>query len=208
MAFVPAPGVARVEMIYLQNQQRIQNVFHVKVDATGPLTEADLDAVRELFRAWHVNNLRGQQTSLLVLQQIEVRDMTTEDGLAKIYPCTVSCGGGAGASSNLPNSATIAVKWASGYAGRSRRGRTFHCGLSQAGVTGNQITTAYQGTLQTAYTALIGAVEGAGYELVVYSRISDGVQRQEALITPIASASVEINIDSQRRRLTGPGRGE
>jgi len=206
MGFVVAPGVARVEMIYLHHLQFVENVFHVQVDPTGPLTEAELDAVRDTFRLWHVNNLRSQQTTAAILQRIEVRDMTAADALAKVYPCTVNCAG-TFAGTGTPGGTTIAIKWTTGYAGRSRRGRTYHIGMGVNMITANQINAGTQASLQTAYTALITACNAASTPLVVYSRHSGGVDRDIAVITPIASASVDANIDSMRRRLTGEGRG-
>jgi len=206
MGFVIAPGVARVELIFLQNAQYVQNVYHVQVDPTGPLTEADLDAVRATFVTWHQTNLRPAQGAFAILQRIEVRDMTVADGLAKVYPCTTNCSG-SGAGSANPGNVTIAVKWTTGYSGRSRRGRTFHVGLVQNVTTGNQITTGHQTLLQTAYSALITACNTAGTPLVVYSRVSGGASRDIALLTPITNATVDINVDSMRRRLTGEGRG-
>lgn len=208
MPFVPAPGVARVELIYLSLQQRVENVFHVSVAPPGPLSEAQLDAVRNTFNTWYGTNLRAVVSSQAVLQQIEVRDMTTQDALAKIYPCTSNCAGGDAAGAVVPNNVTVAVKWGTGYAGRSRRGRTFHIAMNVNKIFGNQITAAYQTSLQTAYTALITACNAAGTPLVIYSRVGNHVPRTSALLTPVLSATVEINIDSMRRRLTGPGRGE
>lgn len=206
MAFVPAPGVARVELIYLHHSQFVENVFHVQVDPTGPLTEAELDAVRETFRLWHVNNLRAIQTSAANLQRIEVRDMTTATSLAKVYPCTINCVG-TSAGSGTPGGTTVAVKWTTGYAGRSRRGRTYHIGIGVNSITGNQISAGFQAAAQAAYTALITQCNAAATPLVVYSRVSNGIDRVVALITPIAAASVDLNVDSMRRRLTGEGRG-
>lgn len=208
MAFVPASGVARAELIYLQHGQRVENVFHIRVQAQGPLTEAQLDSVAALVKSWRDTNLRPSQHNLVVLQQTEVRDMTSADALAKIYPCVTNCAGGLASGGIHPGNVTVAIKWGTGYAGRSRRGRTFHVGLGQGATTGNQLIAGTQSTLQAAYQALITACTAAGYTLVVYSRVNQGVQRQDALLTPILSASVEVNLDSMRRRLTGPGRGE
>jgi len=205
--FVPAPGVARVELIYLQHSQTVENVYHVKVAAGGPLTEAQLDALKVVFQAWWENNLRAQTPLSAVLQRYEVRDMTAQDALAKIYPCTANCIGGSGANA-LPGNVTVAVKWGTGFAGRSRRGRTYHIGLWSAAITGNALTATAQTNIQAAYANLITRLTTAATPLVIYSRMSAGVYRSSALITEVTSATVDPNTDSQRRRLTGPGRGD
>jgi hypothetical protein len=206
--FVPASGVARVELIFLYQGQRIENVFHIQAQPSGPLPESALDSANTRFDAWWKGSMRGHTTAGAVLQQIEVRDMTVADGLAKIYPCLVNCAGTQAGGINMPGNVTVAVKWGTGYAGRSRRGRTFHIGLNGVYSAGNVLTVGAQTALQIGYDALRTQLNSAGTPLVIYSRVSNYVYRSAALITPVTSCSVEINLDSMRRRLTGPGRGD
>jgi hypothetical protein len=59
----------------------------------------------------------------------------------------------------------------------------------------------------SAFQAYQAAMNTAGYNLVVLSRIQDGVPRDLALAQTVTSIlTTDLFIDSQRRRLTGRGR--
>lgn len=208
MAFIPAVNTARVEMVFSQGAQIVENVYHV-LNSTG-WDVPGLQLLGLTFIDWWNDNLRTQSSDNLSLNNVKVRDMTTASspavevatGLPLVGTSTVP----------LPNSSTLAVKWITGLAGRSFRGRTYHLGLSQGTlVNPNQITAAFHTILQDAYDALVAAVIAGGAELVVasfFSGVGSGgapIPRSTAVLTPIISAAVNNVLDSQRRRL--PERG-
>ncbi len=203
-AFIPANKVVNVQLIIDAAGQKVQNVYNVL--APNAVVEADLDRIKNKFVDWATNNWKPNSSAGCSLALMVLRDQTVENGLAKEYPISPAIVGTAGGG-NLPLSVTAAIKWSSGLAGRSYRGRTYHIGLVPGHANGNQLQTGHAVTLQAMYAALITKLN-AGLvvdKLVVVSRCNGGVWRTNAITTPIASASVDINLDSQRRRLTGRG---
>jgi hypothetical protein len=204
MPFIPAANTAKVEMIFLDQGQRCENVYHVQFDA--PPSETDLTNLATSFRDWwdvEMQPLTAHDVSLVL---ILARDLTTEGAVAIEFSDGLPLEGtGAGP---LPNNVTVAVKWSTGLSGRSFRGRTYMIGLPNNSIdpdNTNQLLTSYQSSLDAAFELLIDTVEDAGNDLVVASFFHDNAPRVSAVLTKIVAASIDINIDSQRRRLAGRG---
>jgi hypothetical protein len=138
---------------------------------------------------------------------VSVRDLTTESGLA-IERTTGLPLIGTNASPQLPNNVTVAVKWSTGFAGRSFRGRTYHIGMPENSTVSNQVSAGPLADLNTAYAALIGVppATDASMTLVVVSKFHANAPRLAGVTTPILARSINPTIDSQRRRL--PERGK
>lgn len=205
MPFVPTANVISVELITLVNGQLVENVWNV-LSGTTPVAEAALDRIQAKFEVWRVASLRARQGTACVAQKWALRDLTSEASFAKEYPVTANAAGTI-ANSILPNNCTIAIKWSTGLAGRSFRGRTFHVGLTLGQYNSNLINTGEQASLITCYTALRTGLLGGGTTdtLVVLSKWEDGALRSAGVATPITGVTVEANLDSQRRRLNTRG---
>lgn len=204
MAFQPVPNTASVEMIFGSNGSIVENVFHVEKDA--PWTAVELQALAQAFEGWWRTELASTQPPTLALQRTDARDLTTASGAFHSEPCVGACQGTA-LDVALPNNVTAAVKWTTGLAGRSQRGRTYHIGLTEAAVVGDNLIESARATLQTAYNELIATINALGgtYDLVVVSRVTNGLPRPVGQTTPITSAQLDNSVDSQRRRLIGRG---
>jgi hypothetical protein len=83
----------------------------------------------------------------------------------------------------LPAQNTIALSWRTGFTGRSKRGRTFHVGLSEASVEGSFILTTPALATLAAYENLITLLQAAGYDLGVLSYVTAGAPRVTPLFT-------------------------
>lgn len=209
MPFIPAENTARVEMVFSQNGQIVENVYHVAF--AGSISPTMLTDMCAIFKAWWVTNLQGGVSNTVSLNVIKARDLTTSSGSAVEYTTGLPLVGGSSLHA-LPNNSTLAIKWSTGLAGRSFRGRTYHVGLTVGDLLdGNHLTTASQTAYTTEYQALVGDVEAGDANLVVASFYSgvDGlgkpIPRSSAVITNIDNAIVNATLDSQRRRL--PERG-
>jgi hypothetical protein len=101
---------------------------------------------------------------------------------------------------------TAAISWRTAKRGRSYRGRSFHIGMTSTMVTGSTLTAGTITSLTTAYNALLTAVNASGIALCVVSRFQNHVQLTNGESTPITVATIEGNLDSQRRRLIGRGK--
>jgi hypothetical protein len=202
--FIPAANVVQVTVVYDQFGQKMMNVYNV-LSGAGHV-EADLDRIKAKILTWLTNNLKGEQHNTSSTSLILAKSLDSEGDIAKEYVVTPALTGTQG-NTALPGGTTVCVKWSTGLAGRSYRGRTFHIGLSSVHINGNQLGTSAQTFITAAYNALLPILAGGGTvdKLVVVSYCHLSTWRTSAVVTPITGASVDINLDSQRRRLTGRG---
>lgn len=200
--FIPATNTARVDMIYSTAGGIAENVYHVRFPANpGP---ADLTDLAALFADWEADEARNNRSSSIALSLIKVKDLTTVESEGIEYAIGLPLPGVL-ASPVMPNSVTAAVKWTTGFTGRSRRGRTFIIGLSEAQCIGDQLASGDRTALRNNYQALLDRIGTAGQELVVVSYCNNGAWRAAAQVTPILACSLEGTLDVQRRRLLGRG---
>lgn len=209
MPFIPAENTARFELVFSQNGQIVENVFYVEYDHDPDPT--DLQDTAADFVSWWGTHVKGGVATGVSLNVIKARSLTTESSSAIEYTTGLPLAG-LNSTQALPNNATLAIKWTTGLAGRSFRGRTYHIGLcTNQLVDNNHVSSAAQSDLAGGYQALITAIEGEANNLVVASFYSgvdtDGkpIPRTAAVVTPIDNCTVNTTIDSQRRRL--PERG-
>jgi len=201
-AFIPAENTAKVRMVFQTPGGIANNVFYFQ-NGTGWDAESLLDLADAVDTAWQAN-ITPVQANEVLYQKIEVQDVSIEDGAtAEIFALAAGSGG----SGILPGNVTLAISFRTGFAGRSRRGRLYHVGLTETGVVGDKLVTGVQAGMQAAYAGLFEDVATAlpGTNHVVVSYCDDGAWRTDALVTPVTSYSVDDTIDSMRRRLLGRG---
>jgi hypothetical protein len=193
-----------VQVIYDFFGQKCENVFNVKsptaVDAAA-LTRIANKMKTWLTTYWAPLALTAASTSKMILL-----DLTAEGSFFLETPISPSIVGTDG-NTALPAGSTLAIKWGTGLAGRSHRGRTFHVGLSTFQLTGNIVTLARAAVFATNYGALITTLASGGTvdKLVILSRCQDGDWIVPAEVTEVTTCTVDQAIDSQRRRLQGRG---
>lgn len=205
MPFQPVPKVAEVRMIFQAFGQEMQNIYHVHTTETW--SGEFLENLADTFLAWYTSDLRDLQSSSVTLEAIKVRDLSEEfAGYFEITP--VADNVGTRESPMLPGNVTAVTTWTTGLTGRSTRGRTYHIGLTEDAVTGNELTGGFQAAMFIAYNNLISEIstEEAAWTLRVVSRVQGGLTLLEALSYEIIANALDSNTDSQRRRLAGRGR--
>lgn len=203
--FIPVPDTAMFELVFTQNGEFAENVYHV--EHPGGWSEANLLTTCAAFHDWwmtHVKIMTGLQVQL---EKILGTDMSDQFGPRVEYVTGLPQVGGLGSGDGVPNHVAVAVKWLTAKRGRSYRGRTYHFGLRSTQFSNNTVSAGIVADLRTAYNALIVEVEGAGGDrLVVASRYANKMARDPGVATPIIACTVDPIIDSQRRRLPGRGR--
>lgn len=205
--FIPAPGCVQIELIYTYLGQTCENVYHIQQgDGATEATQAEMQALLDLFNDQEAINLSFHANQARVLNLIRARQMGLQAGmvLEKVPTGAVA---GKKTGQPMPGNVTAAVTWRTALSGRSYRGRTYLVGLDNTQVNGDQLAGSAQLDVQGAYGGLIANVHGApGAQLVVISYAHNKFWRSTAVATVITSASVDPNLDSQRRRLTGRGK--
>lgn len=203
MPFVPIPNTARCELRFEQDGQQMANIFHVLKDE--PLTVGDLNTIGGAFVDWW-EQLLPLVSNSVTLREISLIDQTTANGIAILYNAGLPLIGGDGGA-RMPNGTSLAIKWSTGLAGRSFRGRTFHIGFTETQCVGNEVEPLHLANLIPAYQFLLTTMTGAGYSLAVASRFANGAPRPTGIATPILNASVaDSTLDRQWKRMPGRGR--
>lgn len=200
--FIPAEKTAKVELIYTQNNQRVENVFYLQLENTIETDDVGTIAVNvgNAFSA-HIPPIFNENTTLVL---IRVTDVSVENSF--IRDSSVNINGdllGAG----VPGNVTVAVTFASGLTGRSQRGRLFQVGLDDGQIDGNDLTAGTPAAIADAWSDFFAqlATDTLAATHVIASYCHNGSWRTNAQLTPVLSYFCDNHLDSQRRRLTGRG---
>lgn len=195
--FIPAAGIARIQLIYTLNSQRIENVFHVL--SGGGLLTADLDRIEGVFAAWWTATGRAQVSTATSLVLIVADALNVESGLHKEYSSGWTAAGLVGGTA-FPGQNTLAVKLATSFSGRSFRGRIFWPGLSTSDLTAGLLTTARRDSIVAAVNTLRASLTAGGDNLCVVSYCHGGEWRAAAVSTIVTGVSAKTTICQQKRR--------
>lgn len=203
MAFQRVPFTVQVDVFFLLFGQRVENVYYCQfIDGVDAVTLSD---VATAFNTWMEGTFMGNISVDCVYIGGEVHNLDIEAGSILAFAPAAPVAGGIAVSSE-PGNVSFSVSLRTGVAGRSFRGRKYIAGMPTTQRVGNVVQPVWANDLINALNGLRSILLGINGVLVVVSRIADGLQRLEALATPVNAITVaDFNIDSQRRRLTGRG---
>lgn len=204
MPFVRIPNTVSVELVFAWDTQIVENVFHNIYE--GSLNQGTLEAIHDIYELWYETALADIQSQVVGLNKIVVKDQNVQNGLGIEFGPGEVFAGTIASTPSLPNNVTLALKWGTGFTGRSYRGRTYHIGLVEGLVTLNNVPADSLAQIISTYDELRQACDSAGYPLVVVSKFANNAPRALAITTPVTTVTSDGVIDSQRRRL--PGRGQ
>ncbi len=200
MAFQSVVNSAEAVITYAGHGQEFKNIVHAQKVSGYDLT--DLEALAAAVDASVVADWLPIQSSDYTYLNTTVRGLnaindqeTTDD--------TGSAAGGGGANA-LPDNVTLSIKKSSGLTGRSARGRLYWIGtpLGKLATNENQYTTAGRDEIVAAVEALRVAIGATAWDPIIVSRWLDNVKRSTGAVFPwVDTVAVNINVDSQRRRL-------
>lgn len=205
MAFIPVANTAQCELIYNYQGQICQNVLHFEYVSTVGGTEL-VNLANDLI-SWYTASIAVRVNDQVELTGVVAIDMTAQNAEAVEVGASVTGSRGTPTVNPLPNNVTVAVKKVTGLRGRSYRGRLYHVGLDDAQVSGNVLDSTTASGFASGYNALVVYPwTDTGWTYVVVSKYSGNAPRTAGVTTPVLSHTVDLTIDSQRRRL--PGRGQ
>lgn len=204
MTFVPVPDTVQVNLVYLWDQQQVENTLYFHNNAGADST--NVPALLEQINTWAREELLPLLNTSLALIQIIGRILDAVDSLSFISTTSLPAAGSTTGTS-VANNVSYVLSLRTALAGRSFRGRNYVPGLSESVTTHNHIDAGERTALLDAYETLrAGVAEPDGWEMVVVSRFHDNAPRVTGLATPVvAITTFDDVLDSQRRRL--PGRG-
>jgi len=201
MAFQKVVNTAEVAVIYTQNGETISTSFGA--EKAGGYDLAAVQSLADQVDLLVFSELLPTQSQDCIYQRTEVRGLAVENDL--FATSVVSTGQGILAVEGLPNNVTLSLKKASGFTGRSARGRWYYIGLTSTSLQSNENKWS-QGTIDGAVAALeglrVGVLTGPWVPVIV-SRFNNKLQRDEGVTFDwIDTVAVDVNVDSQRGRLT------
>lgn len=202
-AFIPAPATVRVEMRFTQQGQKVENVYNVLM--TQEINVGNVQALAGVFASWWTTSMSDDVSTGLTLQSVVATDISVPDGLSIEHTEGLPASG-LNASGQPPMNVTVAIKWITGLAGRSFRGRTYHLGIVNNQLANSTVNPSEVTTLHNLYQMLLTEVLTTTNHLAVVSKFHNKAPRDTAVVTPIIDVSVDDTTDSQRRRL--PHRGQ
>lgn len=202
MSFVAFSACAEVVVTFKHNTLGtiMKNVFGVRHTNAQSWTPGELSALGTAVNTWWSGGFRALCSNEISLTSVLCRDLSSEDSFVnEVLFANV----GTLASPAMPANVTFALKFLTGLAGRSKRGRLYFIGLGESQVAGNFVgvtpATAMVTALNTLKDTTLPALTA---QLVVLSRFHDGVQRETGLYTPVTTIGyTDLRVDTQRRRL-------
>jgi len=203
MAFVPVPNTLAVDVIYELSGQRVENTLYF--ESPGGWSAAEISVWLANLRTLIETDLLPLLHTSLQLVQLVGTLLDAVDSISIIALVSPPVGGSV-SGTQLPNNVTYTVQFKTALLGRSFRGRNYVPGIPQTGISANNIDATLRTGLLDFYTTMQALAVSEGFEWVVVSRVSGGVDRTTGVTTPVTTpATADSFLDSQRRRL--PGRG-
>lgn len=191
------PATARVALAVTRDQRRLINTFHAATDDGSPIVASDLTTLTDLFADWWDEVYRLRCQNLISGFSVTATKQDPADPLQETVALTTN--GSSTATGVTPASATAAVSWRTGLAGRKYRGRYYHFNMPLANLTtADTIIGAFVADLGAVALSLITRYIGTGLLPVVFHRSTN-------TYTQILASVVENLLDSQRRRLANRG---
>ena len=202
-AFIPTEHGLKVELLYSQNGQKLENVFNFDC-GHNPVLE-DVASLAGVVIDWWIAHIQPMASTDLGFMGLKFTNLEAADGFQVEYNTGLPLWG-LGEAAGLPGNVTVAVRLNTMYRGRSSTGRVYHVGLRPTQVAGNQLEMNSISVLKAAYEALLSDAQIAGFAWTVISYMISKNWRPAGIKSNITSVSVEQNLDSQRRRLSGRGK--
>jgi hypothetical protein len=201
--FIPAENTAVVKMVFQTDGGEALNVLHFS-NPSGWASSSLLDLALAVDQAWE-DNVRLLVAPTVLLKEVTAQDVSVDEGAGNSVTVLAA---GTNASAALPDNCTLAISFRTGFAGRSRRGRLYHVGMTEAQAVGDKLAAGAQAVFLTAYETMFSDIAAAVPDTlhVIVSYCHDGAWRADALVTPVNGYIVDDTMDSMRKRLSGRGR--
>lgn len=206
MAFSPTPGTVLVQLRMGVFSQLVINSFYFKKPQDW--TETQIDTLVSTVDLAVTNHLAPMMTDEVNYSQMYIRDLSAQFSFIRVAAFTAIHGDIIG-TPLLPLNVTLAVKFATGLAGRGRQGRVYWPAMPASWVTNNFVNGTNPTDIADAYSDFITAITtsvGNECDHVVVHSVENGVPLNPRTTSQVTDVLVgDTVVDSQRRRL--PGRG-
>lgn len=206
MPFVPMLNTAQAELVFTKDGQKCQYVLHYSTDiavTVGLMTE-----LGEALVNWYDNSYAALQHVSVTLEEVTLTDMSDQFEAVLNYTTGLPLPG-TRTGDALPNNVAAVTTKRTPFRGRSFRGRIYNFGMvffDTNSANRSQWSPTFVGNVTSAWDAArTFDLTSAEWLMVVASTVSGGVQRENAVLSPVTNFTTDSNVDSQRRRLVGRG---
>jgi hypothetical protein len=190
-------------------QDQLVNTFHYKAVA-GTILEKQTDDLIAAFYNGGTGSPFAEYldcfANTIGVDRIEARELTGD--ALEFGELDITETGTGGSGDVLPPQCSAVISWRTGNIGRSFRGRTYMFPTLEGNQNNGQWGGTYQGVLSAFADAALTIGDGIltdAYQLVVWSRFSEGQLRETPLATVVTTSHVPIFVHTQRRRVHGVG---
>jgi hypothetical protein len=203
--YIPVVNVAQVDIQVTQFDQQMENTVHYYKSSPWSVTELE-NLANDMITNW-VLFIANITSNSVQFAGVKATDLTTQTSasVTQLAPPGTS---GRDPNAPLPAGVTKAIKLNTAARGHSAHGRLYFIGLTENDFIDNQITVAKRDAIVSGWADTIFAVAGSSSAApVIVSLCHNNVWRTTGTIEFVLSLGCSnLNLDSQRRRLSGRGR--
>lgn len=200
MPFIPTINAIKISIIGSLAGQQV--VLDLTVGTPTSPSISDLQDAADATDTWLQTDLLPELTTAYGINEIKAYDLSSSS--APVYSKPVSLAGGVSQPSITNGTALVASLRTAGR-GRSARGRNYVPGLQNNIGTTTATTSGKAAAIGAAYSNLPTYFGPLGMDLVVNSLYTAGAARASGFKQPVTSVIINLDYDSQRRRLAGRG---
>jgi len=201
MAFLTCPNMVSLAIHATNNGKQIANILHARFGAYPVL--ADIVALNAAVAPAIAGDYEPLMSANLLLTDLTTTGLTLINDFQDVASFGASPGSAAG--DPLPANNSLVCTLRSALTGRSARGRiyTFPTGAGNVASTGGDLyETAYANAVEAFWQGVSAAINGAGWEHVILSKFTSGVERAAGVGFLVTDVAVRNSVaDSQRKRL-------
>lgn len=200
MAFIPTVNAIKIVIIGTLAGQQV--VIDITIGTPAAVSLADLDDAADAIEDWLTTELMPDLTASYVINEIKAYDLSSS--IAPVVSHFVSIAGSQ-AIPGVANNTALVASFRTDNRGRSGRGRNYVAGMINN--VGDTVSTTLTraGLIATDYANLNSYLTPLGMEHIVISQYTGGSPRVSGLKQPVTEYIVNIDYDSQRKRLAGRG---
>jgi hypothetical protein len=201
MPFIPVPqtGQFNIRATYFGIEvENVLNFFHIG----GPISPALLASGAAVLAAQWASGVMQNLSVSYILREIHAVDLSSASGAIATDTSEAGATGALLDTPGLPGNIAFCVSFRTAFRGRSFRGRTYLCGLTESRVTENLVPLSWANAVIEDFDNLSAAMTTEGWTLSVVSRFTGGAPRVEGIHTPVSNILfTDLRVDTQRRRL-------
>lgn len=204
MAFIPVSGSVKVAVHWTLFDELLINTLWFETLGAVEWDGPNINQLCGDVWAWAEAELIPILSNDIILTLVDGVDQSQQNSFYGSYSETPVVG--SVAAQSAPSGICVSVKFASDLTGRSYRGRNYVSGIPSTAIDNNQITTTFRTALTNAYSDLNTYITLDQVVHVIASRFTNNQPRTGGVTVLVQDYQiVDLNLDSQRRRLSGRG---